>query len=286
MTDHEPEYLVGFPEDQYFAASALSASQMKHLLVSPKHFRAALQAPREDKTEFDIGHAVHARILGVGMPVVEIPRKLLSADGGIRSKDAKSWVAEARAAGKIPLKAHVYQLVVRASDAVLMHPKCRPLLEAEGDSEVSMFASDPATHTRIRGRADRVMRDGTILDVKSLREISRRALRRVIDGFSYDLSMENYRFLFELCTGDVPPASILIAVEKEPPYDVQPVVLGQGWQDGGWRKLRTAIELFARCTESGVWPGLDDDEGPILELDPPGWYVSANERAALDEAVA
>ncbi len=273
-------YVLDMPEEDYHSQSALSASGMKVLLKSPKHFQQARRV-RVEKAEFDVGHAVHARILGVGMPVAQIPAHLLSADGGVRSNAAKEWVAEARAAGQIPLKPAVYERVVQASDAVLMHPKARRLLELPGDSEVSMFATDPLTGVRLRGRADRIA-GAQILDVKSMVDITTRSLLRVVNDYGYDLQAEAYRFLYELVKGEVAEPVVLICTEKEPPYDVRVVRLGDDWIDGGWRKLRRAIEIYAACVEAGSWPGIDDVDGEIEELAAPSWYAAENARAELE----
>lgn len=279
-TTDSPLYVLDMPEEDYHSQSALSASGMKVLLKSPKHFQQARRV-RVEKAEFDVGHAVHARVLGVGMPVVQIPDEYLATNGAASTKLAKEFIADKRAEGKVPLKRQVYERVVFASDAVLMHPKARRVLEVPGDSEVSLFATDPETGVRLRGRIDR--RAGrTIVDVKSMVDISTRALLRVIDAYGYDLQGETYRFLFELVTGEIAEPVVLICTEKEPPYDVRVIRLGDQWIDGGWRKLRRAIEIYAACVEAGVWPGIDDVDGPIEDLPAPSWYVAANERAELE----
>ncbi|WP_374978138.1 PD-(D/E)XK nuclease-like domain-containing protein [Microbacterium trichothecenolyticum] len=280
-TTDAPKYLLGMPEADYFSHSALSASQMKLILHSPKHFQLA---PRVEKRVYEMGHAIHARIFGVGQEAVQIPSHLLTvrADGvvAISKQEAKDWVAKQKAEGKTPLKPAEYRKVVDASDAVLKHPTAGPLLAKAGHREVSMFGTDPETGVRLRGRADAVTEDGEILDLKWLRDISLRAIIRDVNSYSYDLSMENYRFLYELTTGTVAQPAVLICVEKEPPYDVRVVRLTEEWQDGGWRKMREAIRMFAECTTSGVWPGVGD-EG-ILDLPAPSWYAAENERAELE----
>ncbi len=65
--------------------------------------------PAPPKPTFSFGHAAHALVLGTGRQPVEIPAELLSADGGVRSKDAKAWVAQAQLGGKTPLKADEIQ---------------------------------------------------------------------------------------------------------------------------------------------------------------------------------
>jgi len=62
------------PEIEYHAADGLSSTGMKWLLRSPKHYRQAMDH-RVEKAAFDLGHCVHAKVLGVGMGVVVIPEE-------------------------------------------------------------------------------------------------------------------------------------------------------------------------------------------------------------------
>lgn len=276
--------LLGMPEEVYHARPEISASGMKVLLRSPKAFRAIGEEPERKRSQFALGTAVHTRVLGTGLPVVEIPDHLLSGEyRSVSSKAAKEWVANAEREGQVPLKPKDYLLTVKASDAILMHPKARPLLEQGGVSEVSMFATDPDSGVRLRGRSDRIA-GLSILDVKTTTSLATRKLQMTVDDFSYDLSMETYRYLFELITGQVADPAVLIFVEKDPPYDVRVVRLEEDeWSEGGWQKLRRALDVFARCTAEGVWPGVDE-EGPVEGLPAPGWYAT-RVRAGELEAV-
>lgn len=280
-------FIVGMPEEQYHSRAEISASGLKVVLRSPKHFQQS-RAVRVTKPEFDVGHAIHARVLGVGMPVVQIDPKLLSADGGIRSNAAKAEVERIRTEGGVPLKPETYQRVVRASDAVLTNPKARRLLEVPGVSEVSMFATDPQLELAMRGRADRISVDPVtgaicILDAKSAAEISIRKLQMVVDDYGYDLQGEAYRLLVELITGVIAEPVVLIFMESAAPFDVRVVRLGEKWMEGGWQKLRRAMESYKRALDARVWPGVDDGDGPIEELEAPGWYSSRIEREGNDE---
>ncbi len=274
------KFLLGMPEEEYHSHPALSASGMKNLLRSPKHFRAA-RALNKAKAEFDTGHAVHAKVLGVGAPIVEIPSRLLSADGGIRSNDAKEWVENARSAGEVPLKPVVYASVMRAVEAILANPKARALLEVPGWTEASLFGEDPLTGVKQRGRIDRLA--DQLVDLKTTTDVRKQKLRSAISDFHYDLSAAVYRALVEIVLGADPGPMHLIFAEKEPPHEVAVVVLSHpDWVEGGRRKMRAALDLYARCVEFGHWPGADDDEGPITELEPPAWYLPAVDRLETD----
>ena len=277
-------FVQGMNEDEYHAHPALSQTGMKYLLRSARHYRAMRSANRA-KPEFEVGHAAHAMILGVGAPVVEIPARLLSVDGGIRTTAAKEFVANAQAEGKTPLKPQVFAAVRTMADAVLMNVKARPLLEAPGFTEASLFADDPHTGVSLRGRLDRLSLVDDVwtpVDVKSTTDVQPRKLINAIVDFGYDIQSFTYEELLRLVFGIEPAPMHFIFVEKTFPHEVRVVRMGDpAWQVGGEAKMRAAIDLFAWCQERGEWPGDDDDGGPVADLQAPGWY-----RAQVEEVAA
>jgi hypothetical protein len=60
---------LDMPDADYRAVPALSYSGAKDLMRSPALFAHRLMHPRPDSTEFDVGHATHALLLGTGQPV-------------------------------------------------------------------------------------------------------------------------------------------------------------------------------------------------------------------------
>src|SRR5450759_696192 len=95
---------IGMPELEYHASPGLSSTGMKWLLRSPKHYRQNMDH-RIEKAAFDLGHAVHAKVLGVGMGVAVIPAEMLASNGAASTKEAKAFIADARALGYVPAKA-------------------------------------------------------------------------------------------------------------------------------------------------------------------------------------
>lgn len=264
-------FVLDMPEEEYHSHPALSQSGMKALLRSPRHFRA-MRAMNKAKPEFEVGHAAHAMILGVGSPVVEIPAKLLSVDGGIRTTAAKEFVKKAHEAGQTPLKPPVYTAVKAMVDAVLKNDKARGLLERPGYTEASLFADDPATGVNLRSRLDRYA-DGIPIDIKSTTDVQLRKITTAIVDFGYDVQAAVYREMLRLVMGDEPEPMHFVFVEKTFPHEVRVIRLADpAWVAGGERKMREAIDLFAWCNERGEWPGADEDGGPIQDLPAPGWY--------------
>ena len=58
---------LNVPEVDYHAHPAFSQSQAKVLLQSPAKYHYRLTHPEPPRDVFDFGHAVHAKVLGVGL---------------------------------------------------------------------------------------------------------------------------------------------------------------------------------------------------------------------------
>lgn len=266
-------------ETEYRALPALSASGMKHILRSPKHYRHYIDNPKS-RAEFDFGHAVHGDVLGIGEPLVEIPDELLSgANRSISSGDAKAWVAAARERGEIPLKASVLESVKAVADAVRAHPKAAWLLGLPGESEVEFLAADEATGTPIKSRLDRAatLPDGRLIniDLKTTSDVRPLKLRRAIEDFGYDVQGAVYEWQLAQANPGVKVAPThLIFVEQDAPYEVRVIQLAHDdWIKGGRIKMRRAIDIYAACIATGEWPGDDDAPGPAEVLTPRPYYL-------------
>jgi hypothetical protein len=267
----------GIPDAEYHALPGLSSTGMKWILRSPAHYAENIRH-RVERTAFDVGHAAHAKILGVGMDITVYPDEHLTPSGNVSTKAATvAWVAEQRALGLAPVTPDRVADVEAMAEAVLRNPKARALLELPGRNEVSLFADDPETGVHLRGRIDRLadLPDGRVvnIDVKTTTDVRRHKIRRSIEDFGYDVQSETYRHLLRL-NGLDPAPTHLIFVESKRPHEVRVVQLAHpDWIDGGARKMRDAIELYAHCVATGRWLGVDDVPGEPEALDPRPYYL-------------
>lgn len=185
---------AGIPDAEYHGAQwALSSSGARYLLRAPALFVARMERPRTSKA-FDLGRAVHAKVLGVGAEIVTAPPEgyvppqvltlpdgtigvtcppeMLSKSGTMATAAAKEWRAAEEAAGSVVLTASEMWRADAASrglvvvtpserrtvdamaEAVLANPDARDLVERPGIAEASVIAQDPATGEWLRARPD------------------------------------------------------------------------------------------------------------------------------------
>lgn len=255
-----------FPEDDYHAhAGSLSQSGAKVLLRSPAEFRYAQENPRTSDA-FDLGHAAHKLVLGVG-PVIHV----VDAEDW-KTKAARDERDEAREVGEIPLLAKDNQRVLDMADALSSHALAMSLFES-GDPEVSAFAVDEPTGVLRRCRYD-WLTDDLAVDYKTSISADPREFGRSAARFGYHQQHAWYLDVASDLGRDL--RSFLFVVQcKEPPYLVSVVELVADAVEVGRARNRAALERYRDCTESGLWPGYPQNVTPV---DIPRWaYYDSTE---------
>lgn len=266
----------GFPEADYHASPEFSQSQAKVLLESPARYLWRLENPEPPRDEFDVGHAVHAKVLGVGLPVLEIPSIFLAKNGSPNTKAAQEFIDDARRDGYVPLKSEVVAKVVAMAEAVLAHPAARAAFEAEGDVELSMWWTDPDSGVECRGRVDKAAATEvgiSLVDLKSTTDGSPRGFASSAAKFGYRLQGGAYSDGWDIATGDEPAGFLFVTVEKEAPYLVATYSLSPFDIDAGRAKWREACARLADYRARNEWPSYATELPDFSPLDLPAWAV-------------
>ncbi len=270
--------ITGLSEADYHAHPAFSSTQAKRLLESPARFKWKLDHPDKPKNEFDFGSAAHSKVLGTGYEIVPIPENLLAANGAISTAAARAFVAEVRAEGKIPVKAHVAAEVDALAEAVLAHPTARTLLEQAGTAEASVFSTCPETGVQLRARFDYLA--PICVDLKTIgTTASGTDFAKNAASYGYDVQSGHYLDTLEYATGERREL-VFIVVEAAAPHLVAVHRFNLEFNEMGRVKAMAARRFWRECNETGVWPGYGDD---ITTVSPPGWAVREFEEQYADE---
>jgi hypothetical protein len=265
------------PADVYHAdpvppelGGSLSSSGAKLLL--PPSCPAIYQWSRTHPTfsdAFDFGHAAHAKVLGAGAEIVAV-----DADDW-RTKAAKEAKAQARAEGKIPVLAADVEVVDAMAAKLLEHPVASTLLDpGYGLPERSLFVQDEESG----GVWLRAMLDWfpypasgrTILcDYKTTTDVGDpEAFGRTMANFRYHGQAAWYLDIARaLDLADDDAAFVFIVQSKQAPYLVSVIEPDAHALRVGREENRAAIELYAECTSTGIWP--DYGSGVALASLPP-----------------
>lgn len=269
--------------EQYHAdRGSLSVSGAK-LLMSPScpaKFRWKMDNEQKPKKVWDFGHVAHRLILGKGADFMVLHPDVhgLKSDGSPADKPTatacwKEAERTARAKGLIPIHVDDHAKAVVMAACVLGDAEAAPIF-ASGEAEMSIYATDPVTGIRLRGRVDWINHeyhsDGTVLidDVKTSITADPFELERRFYDLGYWMQRAWYEDLLILAGLAERVDFVFTVVEKTEPHIVTNVRYLKEAVDAGRRANRDAIDLYARCMESGKWPGYTND---IVTIGLPPW---------------
>jgi hypothetical protein len=256
------------PDDEYHSArDSLSFSGAKLLLPPscPAKFKQRMDNPPPPKPAYTFGHAAHRLVLGKGAEIVEVDAP------DWRSKAAQEIRKTARN-GVAPMLTHELEAARAIERAVRQHPTAGPLF-AQGDAEMSLYAVDPITGVKLRGRTDwltTINGQFFIVDFKTSDTADPESFARKGAGFHYHGQHAWYQDLVKAVGLSDSPRFIDVVAEKTPPYVVTVVEFDDEAVAEGRRLNRKAIDIYARCVETNTWP----DYGPgIHPISVPIWAL-------------
>lgn len=256
--------VLGMDEADYHQHPAFSASKAKTILDSPARFKHEyLDGNRVYKKAFDLGSAVHHKVLGTGYPL-----DVYDFDSW-RKAEARAKRDESRAAGRIPMLKHEMGPVDAMAEAVLANGLARKLFEREGNAEASVFAEHLGIP--LRCRFDYLPDEGGIVvDLKTTSgSASPGGFAKTAADLRYHVARGHYLDVLKRATRR-DAEMVFIVVETAPPHLVGVRQLNQEFAEMGEAESMEARDIYRACLESGEWPGYPE----IIRLvQPPMWAV-------------
>lgn len=288
----EPGLYPDLSNDDYQAqVDWLSWSRMKFLIPpsTPAHFKAALDAPREHKRHYELGHVVHRLVLGEGEEYVVVQALNRSKEPydatDYATKSAQDHRDAIRDSGRTPVLRHELDAAEKMAAAIKDHPTASALLSRPGRPEVSLFWVDPATGVKCRARVDYLpdvveKRRLIVADVKTTAiesGASPAEFSRTTGRLAYYGQRQHYLDGLVALGLDPDPAWLFVVVETTAPYLVS---VGQLAGADDLRLARATVDhcrrLYAECLAADRWPGYGDG---IQDLSLPSWLHCQMEEA-------
>jgi exodeoxyribonuclease VIII len=154
------------------------------------------------------------------------------------------------------------------------------ILDLPGRCELSGFVNDPETGVACRHRFDKltdcgigIVTDCDIgIDLKTTVDARPEAFSRSVYTYAYHMQNAFYADQYEWITGRKLKDFIFLVVESESPYSVKMYRLDDESVEIGRHMYRKALDIYAQCKESGIWPGYDCNEIETLRL--PEWVIN------------
>jgi hypothetical protein len=252
--------LSGFldmPDGDYRSAEGVNWSSLKIVGDSPRLYDHNKRHPRSDTPAFAFGRAFHAALLqpevyGTGWKVYDGQRR------------GKAWEQYQRLYGDdyeiiTASEAEEIECMVRT---VRAHEEAAMILDLPGVNERAAFWTESGR--KMKAKIDRLCwspgadEDPNaplfVVDAKTTRDLDPDSFARACDNYGYVGQMEHYSRGAEILTGRqcVP---ILLAVEKQAPYDVGLFRVTTEARRMGAIYRRKLLDRLGACEDAGSWPG-------------------------------
>jgi PDDEXK-like domain of unknown function (DUF3799) len=269
----KPGIYDSMPQAIYHAdpvpGGSLTRSGAKLLLPPscPAKYDFALKHPasRKDTLAFDLGHAAHHMVLGIGPELVDV--------GGddLRVTATKLRHDEARARGATPLRSRDFDRVMAMAAALRAHPEAAALLDPrKGRPEqaivwtetVQWKGADEQMHETEIWR--RCMIDwlpdapayGRLIvpDYKTADSADQQTWAHGAGKYAYHMQAAWIIEGLQRLLG-IEVRIVFILQEKDPPYLPSIAQLSDADVQAGLERNWAALEVFAECRRTDLWPG-------------------------------
>lgn len=239
---------------------SLSSTGARKLLPPscPALFRHDQLNPPPPKATFDLGHAAHREVLGVGPDLVMVDRPRWD------TNEVKAEVAAIRAAGGVPLKRAEFEQVKAMAAALREHPLASALLLPDrGKPEQSAFWVDDETGVWRRARYDWLPTPSPgpmfVTDYKTTVSANPQDLQKAVHNYGYFIQAAWYLDGINALGLADDPKFIFVAQEKTAPYLVTVFEMDSMAIELGRKQCRQALSVYANCVKSNRWPSYSDD---------------------------
>jgi hypothetical protein len=225
----------------------------------------------KDRPHFSIGKAAHHLLyLGrEGFDAEFVVRPDQWSDW--RTKDSKEWRAEQLKAGLTIITDAELEAITGMARSLGAHPLVKAGI-LDGAVERSLIFRDAKTGAWLKSRPDNIpSSSGLFADLKTTDSVSDESLGRSLGSFSYHMQGALVGMAAEAVLNQPMEEFALVWVEKAPPHCVRVTVLTGADLERGQLQLRRAIDQFAECVETGVWPGPGGVRRDAEYLQLPAW---------------
>ena len=245
----EPGIYSGLTHDDL--PPGLSPSGAKTLAFgTPAEYQHKRQNPVPPSRAMILGTLVH------GLVLEGTTRYIVCRDG--HTKDGKADKERVETEGLTAVTAKEAEQIEGMAKSVLEHEFASAIL-GDGQPEQAVIWTDERTGIVCRGFID-WLRPDAIADLKTTQDASRGGFGKQAANLGYDIAEWMYREAIRQLTGDDLPF-FHIAVESHPPYLAAVHEFPAEAESRGERLARRALDTYARCIETGDWPGYPTDHG-------------------------
>jgi hypothetical protein len=180
-----------------------------------------------------------------------------------RGNKWKEFLAECEADGIDGLTSGDYADALAVRDALKNDAIIRRLTGEGTVREVSAFATDPETGIPCRMRADAFAPASCIIaDLKTTDDARIMHFGRRVAQLGYHVQEAHYTDTWKLAKGQV-EMFVFVVVEPTAPFAFKVYELDADAVAEGRAVRRKALDRWAQCVETGLWPAYDSTPEPL-----------------------
>lgn len=280
----KPGVYRSIPFADYLALDAVSKSRLDPLCDgTPAHCYDAMIAPREETEALLIGRAYHTLTLEGVESFKKDYATSEQCNAILKTGDNKGkrclcsgivvnggkWFCgkhgseDAHDESRQVLTLEQTDQIVSMRNGTKREAKVRALLESEGENELSVVWQDKETSLPCKCRMDLVRpKWNAIADLKTTESADRESFIRAIKKYGYHRQDAWYLRAAIFAGIDVEYFAI-IPQEKKRPYCANSFKFEHDTTRAGEIEVVRALRIYAKCKESGVWPGYAGNFEPI-----------------------
>ena len=249
--------IENLPFDQYLAIDAASNSFLKDMRRSPAH--AKFKEPEDyDTRAKEIGSAIHMALLE---PERFAEYYLVAEADDRRSAHYKGLAQDV--GGHRVLTRSEAKRIDGMQNSAYQNTRFRKYMEAAGRNELSVVSKDPVTGAPVKCRFDRKGDGFWALDIKKCQDARASEFSKALTSYGYYMQVAFYAAVWEWETGEKIRQFPLVAIEEKAPHGVVLHNLDEVALILGRKHFREALDQYARCMDSEVWPSYAEEEEVI-----------------------
>lgn len=255
--------------EDYRALDAINASTLKHMAKTARHCYEYEHSPQEETKALRVGKAVHTAVLEPERYACDY----IIAD--CLSRAAKLF--------KDLAASNHDKVIITKTEADMIsgmvnslkengHSEAMKLLEVDSYNELSGVWTHKETGMLCKGRTDRYVNDQhgqpIIIDFKTTADASTEVFSKSIYSYGYALSAAFYLDGWSAISGRDHGRFIIIAAEKEPPFEIAVYELDFGCIEFGRAEYRSHLLRYAKAKHTNNWAGYPNS---IQSIGLPAW---------------
>jgi len=245
--------IENLPSADYFKAEAASNSANKLILRSPAHLK--YKEEKEPTPAMAMGTHLHMALLEPER--FEKHYVVATEAEDKRSAYYKGLVKDVSADRVLTMKDH--RKLIGMQHSAYQNKRFARYMDSRGRTELSVFTTDPETGVPIKCRFDWKGDGFSAFDIKKCQDARGSEFVRAISNYGYHMQVAFYQHVWKCETGEDIPDFPLIAIEEDSPHGVICHDLDEIALEIGRRQFREALNTYARCLDSGLWPGYEEE---------------------------